>query len=136
MSMSKIKRKVKALSDRTQKNKRFVLFDYDQIESEAFRYLSGGALKLLIMVRKRFNGINNGKISFSVREGRDLLGYSMNTVARYFDELVDKGFLRIKEKGSFSYKKRHATTWIITCEEYNHQKSRDFKHWIKTDRKK
>ena len=134
--MSKIKRKVKALSDRTQKNKRFVLFDYDQIESEAFRYLSGGALKLLIMVRKRFNGINNGHISFSVREGRDLLGYSMNTVARYFDELVDKGFLRIKEKGSFTYKKRHATTWIITCEEYNNQKSRDFKHWIKTDRKK
>ena len=134
--MSKMKRKVKALSDRSQKNKRFVLFDYDQIESQAFRYLSGGALKLLIMVRKRFNGINNGHISFSVREGNDLLGYSMNTVARYFDELVDKGFLRIKEKGSFSYKKRHATTWIITCEEYNHQKSRDFKHWIKTDRNK
>ena len=136
MSMSKIKRKVKALSDRTQKNKRFVLFDYDQIESQAFRCLTGGALKLLIMVRKRFNGFDNGHISFSVREGRDLLGYSMNTVARYFDELVDKGFLRIKEKGSFSYKKRHATTWIITCEEYNHQKTRDFKHWIKTDRKK
>ena len=134
--MSKIKKKIKALSARSQKHKRFVLFDYEQIESQAFRYLTGGALKLLIMVRKRFNGINNGKISFSVREGRDLLGYSMNTVARYFDELVDKGFLRIREKGSFSYKKRHATTWIITCEEYNHQKSRDFKHWIKTDRKK
>ena len=134
--MSKIKKKIKPLSDRSQKYKRFVLFDYEQIESQAFKYLTGGALKLLIMVRKRFNGVNNGKISFSVREGRDLLGYSMNTVARYFDELVDKGFLRIKEKGSFTYKKRHATTWIITCEEYNHQKSRDFKHWIKTDRKK
>ena len=134
--MSKIKKKIKPLSDRSQKYTRFVLFDYEQIESQAFKYLTGGALKLLIMVRKRFNGINNGKISFSVREGRDLLGYSMNTVARYFDELVDKGFLRIKEKGSFSYKKRHATTWIITCEEYNNQKSRDFKHWIKTDRKK
>ena len=134
--MSKMKRKVKALSDRTQKNKRFVLFDYDQIESQAFRYLSGGALKLLIMVRKRFNGINNGHISFSIREGFGLLGYAPNTIKRYFDELVDKGFLRIKEKGSFSYKKRHATTWIITCEEYNNQKSRDFKHWKKTDRKK
>ena len=134
--MSKIKKKIKPLSDHSQKYKRFVLFDYEQIESQAFKYLTGGALKLLIMVRKRFNGINNGHISFSVREGNDLLGYSMNTVARYFDELVDKGFLRIKEKGSFSYKKRHATTWIITCEEYNHQKSRDFKHWIKTDRKK
>ena len=134
--MSKLKKRLKALSTRSQKHKRFVLFDYEQIESQAFRYLTGGALKLLIMVRKRFNGFDNGHISFSVREGRDLLGYSMNTVARYFDELVDKGFLRIREKGSFSYKKRHATTWIITCEEYNHQKSRDFKHWIKTDRNK
>ncbi len=32
--------------------------------------------------------------------------------------------------------KWHATTWIITCEEYNNQKSRDFKNWKKTDRKK
>ena len=134
--MSKIKKKIQALSARSQKHKRFVLFDYEQIESQAFRYLSGGALKPLIMVRKRFNGINNGHISFSIREGFGLLGYAPNTIKRYFDELVDKGFLRIKEKGSFSYKKRHATTWIITCEEYNHQKSRDFKHWIKTDRKK
>ena len=134
--MSKLKKRLKALSARSQKHKRFVLFDYEQIESQAFRCLTGGALKLLIMVRMRFNGLNNGEISFSVREGRKLLGYSLNTVARYFDELVDKGFLRIKEKGSFTYKKRHATTWIITCEEYNHQKSRDFKHWIKTDRKK
>ena len=133
---SKIKKKHKALSTRSQKHKRFVLFDYEQNESQAFRYLTGGALKLLIMVRMRFNGFNNGEISFSVREGRKLLGYSMNTVARYFDDLVDKGFLRIKEKGSFSYKKRHATTWIITCEEYNNEKTRDFKRWIKTDRKK
>ena len=136
MSMSKIKKKIKALNARSQKHKRFILFDYEQIESQAFRYLTAGALKLLIMVRKRFNGINNGFVSFSIREGNDLLGYAPNTIKRYFDELVDKGFLKIKEKGSFSYKKRHATTWIITCEEYNNQKSRDFKHWIKTDRKK
>jgi Fic family protein len=134
--MSKIKKRLKALSTRSQKHKRFVLFDYEQIESQAFRCLTGGALKLLIMVRKRFNGFDNGHISFSVREGRDLLGCSVNTISRYFDELVDKGFLKVKEKGSFSYKKRHATTWIITSDEYNNQKSRDFKNWIKTDRKK
>ena len=134
--MSKLKKKFKALSASAQKHKRYVGFDYNLLETEAFKHLTGGAFKLLAMVKKRYNGVNNGEISFSVREGRNLLGYSMNTVARYFDELVDKGFLRIKEKGSFTYKKRHATTWIITCEEYNHQKSRDFKHWIKTDRNK
>ena len=136
MSMSKTKKKIKALSASSQKHKRFVAFDYPLLETDAFKYLNGGAFKLLALVKKRYNGLNNGHISFSVREGRDLLGCSVNTISRYFDELVDKGFLRVKEKGSFSYKKRHASTWIITSDEYNNQKSRDFKHWIKTDRKK
>ena len=134
--MSKLKKSVKALSTRSQKNKRFVAFDYPLLETAAFKYLNGGAFKLLALVKKRYNGLNNGHISFSVREGRDLLGCSVNTISRYFDELVDKGFLKVKEKGSFSYKKRHASTWIITSDEYNHQKSRDFKYWIKTNLKK
>ena len=133
---SKIKKKLKALSTRSQKNKRYVGFDYNLLETEAFKYLTGGAFKLLALVKKRYHGINNGEISFSVREGRDLLGYSINTISRYFNELEDKGFLKPNQKGSFSYKKRHASTWIITSDEYNNQKSRDFKHWIKTDRKK
>ena len=133
---SKIKKKHKALSTRSQKHKRYVGFDYNLLETEAFKHLTGGAFKLLAMVKKRYNGINNGEISFSVREGRDLLGYSLNTISRYFNELEIKGFLKANQKGSFSYKKRHATTWIITSDEYNHQKTRDFKQWIKTDRNK
>ena len=134
--MPKIKKKLNALNARAQKHKRYVGFDYNLLETEAFMFLSGGAFKLLALVKKRYNGLNNGHISFSVREGRDLLGHSVNTISRYFDELVNKGFLKVKEKGSFSYKKRHATTWIITSDEYNHEKTRDFKHWKKTDRKK
>ena len=134
--MSKLKKRYKALSAHAQKHKRFVPFDFVQLESEAFKYLTGGAFKLLALVKKRYNGINNGHISFSVREGRDLLGCSVNTISRYFDELVDKGFLKIKEKGSFNYKKRHASTWIITSDKYNNETSRDFKYWIKTNIKK
>ena len=134
--MPKIKKKLNALNTRAQKHKRYVGFDYNLLETDAFKYLTGGAFKLLALVKKRYNGTNNGYISFSVREGRDLLGNSVNTISRYFDELVDKGFLKVKEKGSFSYKKRHASTWIITSDEYHNQKSRDFKHWKKTDRKK
>jgi len=134
--MPKIKKKIKALSTRSQKHKRYVGFDYNLLETEAFKHLTGGAFKLLAMVKKRYNGVNNGEISFSVREGRDLLGYSLNTISRYFNELEVKGFLKVKEKGSFSYKKRHASTWIITSDEYYHQKTRDFKYWKKTDRNK
>jgi len=134
--MSKLKKRYKALSAHAQKHKRYVGFDYQLLETEAFKYLTGGAFKLLALVKKRYNGINNGYISFSVREGRDLLGCSVNTISRYFDELVNKGFLKIKEKGSFNYKKRHASTWIITSDKYNNETSRDFKHWINTSIKK
>tara|TARA_R100000654_G_scaffold25326_3_gene48773 strand:+ start:81 stop:491 length:411 start_codon:yes stop_codon:yes gene_type:complete len=134
--MSKLKKRYKALSAHAQKHKRYVGFDYQLLETEAFKYLTGGAFKLLALVKKRYNGINNGHISFSVREGRDLLGCSVNTISRYFDELVKKGFLKIKEKGSFNYKKRHASTWIITSDKYNNETSRDFKHWINTSIKK
>ena len=134
--MSKLKKRYKALSAHAQKHKRYVGFDYQLLETEAFKYLTGGAFKLLALVKKRYNGINNGHISFSVREGRDLLGCSVNTISRYFDELVNKGFLKIKEKGSFNYKKRHASTWIITSDKYNNETSRDFKHWINTSIKK
>ncbi len=134
--MSKLKKRYKALSAHAQKHKRYVGFDYQLLETEAFKYLTGGAFKLLALVKKRYNGINNGHISFSVREGRDLLGCSVNTISRYFDELVDKGFLKIKEKGSFNYKKRHASTWIITSDKYNNETSRDFKYWIYTSIKK
>tara|TARA_B100000676_G_scaffold229565_1_gene227938 strand:+ start:159 stop:569 length:411 start_codon:yes stop_codon:yes gene_type:complete len=134
--MSKLKKRYKALSAHAQKHKRYVGFDYQLLETEAFKYLTGGAFKLLALVKKRYNGINNGHISFSVREGRDLLGCSVNTISRYFDELVKKGFLKIKEKGSFNYKKRHASTWIITSDKYNNETSRDFKYWIKTNIKK
>ena len=134
--MSKLKKRYKALSAHAQKHKRYVGFDYQLLETEAFKYLTGGAFKLLALVKKRYNGVNNGHISFSVREGRDLLGCSVNTISRYFDELVNKGFLKIKEKGSFNYKKRHASTWIITSDKYNNETSRDFKHWINTSIKK
>ena len=134
--MSKLKKRYKALSAHAQKHKRYVGFDYQLLETKAFKYLTGGAFKLLALVKKRYNGVNNGHISFSVREGRDLLGCSVNTISRYFDELVDKGFLKIKEKGSFNYKKRHASTWIITSYEYNNNTTRDFKHWINTSIKK
>ena len=134
--MSKLKKRYKALSAHAQKHKRYVGFDYQLLETDAFKYLTGGAFKLLALVKKRYNGINNGYISFSVREGRDLLGCSVNTISRYFDELVNKGFLKIKEKGSFNYKKRHASTWIITSDKYNNETSRDFKHWINTSIKK
>ena len=134
---SKLKRKHKRLSANSRDDLRFVKLDYFLLKCEAFREVSGGAFKLYLKVRERYNGLNNGTISFSVREAAEELGITPTTGSKYFRELTDKGFLRIKQKGSYNLKTRHATLWIITAERYNNKAaSNDFMSWIKHDAKK
>src|SRR5690348_12774141 len=84
------------------------------LETAAFRALSGNACKLLVLVAIRHDGHNNGRISFSVREAAEQVGCAINTAARLFSELQDKGFLELNERGSFTRKNRHASTWRVT----------------------
>ena len=131
-SHTKLKKKLKNLSASGQYHKRFVLYDYGLLQTEAFKYLKGGALKLLTVLRMRFNGMNNGSISLSVREAATSINVSKETISKYFIELEDKGFIQLKQKGSFKYKKRHASTWSLTMEEDQQgNKPRTFKHWKK-----
>ena len=135
-SNAKTKKKLKNLSASGQYHKRFVLYDYGLLQTEAFKYLKGGALKLLTVLRMRFNGINNGSISLSVREAATSINVSKETISKYFIELEDKGFIQLKQKGSFKYKKRHASTWSLTMEEDQQgNKPRTFKHWKKDQSK-
>ena len=136
-SNAKTKKKLKNLSASGQYHKRFVLYDYGLLQTEAFKYLKGGALKLLTVLRMRFNGINNGSISLSVREAATSINVSKETISKYFIELEDKGFIQLKQKGSFKYKKRHASTWSLTMEEDQQgNKPRTFKHWKKISPRK
>ena len=131
-SHTKLKKKLKNLSASGQYHKRFVLYDYGLLQTEAFKYLKGGALKLLTVLRMRFNGINNGSISLSVREAATSINVSKETISKYFIELEDKGFIQLQQKGSFKYKKRHASSWSLTMEEDQQgNKPRTFKHWKK-----
>ena len=59
-SRSKIKKKVKRLSASGQYHKRFVLYDYALLQSIAFKYLSGGAFKLLFVVYQYCQDITVG----------------------------------------------------------------------------
>ncbi len=100
------------------------------LRSAAWKSLSRGARCLLIEVWQRHNGQNNGRISYSVREAAAALNVSKNTAAKWFSELEEKGFLRARQRGSFDYKLRHATVWIITAEPYGDEAaSKDFMEW-------
>lgn len=96
------------------RGQRYVALHFWLLESEAFGALSGNAVKLLVRLAARYNGVNNGAISMSVREAKAELGCSLNHAAKCFRELESAGFIEATQRGAFDWKKRHATTWRLT----------------------
>lgn len=96
------------------REKRHVQLPYWLLDSDAFRELPGNCLKLLCRLATRHNGSNNGFLSMSTREAAKEMGCSHNHAAKCFRVLEDLGFIRVTQKGAFSWKKRHATTWRLT----------------------
>ncbi len=75
---------------------------------------SAGALAIYIDLAMRYNGVNNGEISYAVREGKENLGINPNTVCKYLRALERYGLIITTQKGSFDLKKRHASTYELT----------------------
>lgn len=96
------------------REQRFARLDFVLLDSDAFRELSGNAFKLIARLATRFYGNNNGAISMSVREAAAEIGCCINQASKCFKELEDRGFIRAIQRGSFDWKKRHATTWRLT----------------------
>ena len=65
-----------------------------------------------------------------MREAAERLGCGKDTAAKWFQELEDKGFLKARQRGSFTYKARHASEWEITAEPYRDKPaSKGFMRW-------
>lgn len=92
----------------------FVNLPMDMVNSPAFLALPAHAIALYVHVASRYTGDNNGSISFSTREAALRLKVSKNTASRLFDELVDKGFLKLSQDSSFSLKMKLARRWMLT----------------------
>ena len=113
---SKIKQKVKNLNGR-KSHESFVQIPKYMKESSGYKHLvlnCTGALTVYIDLADRYNGINNGEISYSVREGKESLGLTPNTVGKYLKALERYGLIITTRKGSFDLKKRHASTYELT----------------------
>lgn len=100
------------------------------MDTPAYRHLSCPARCLLVELMRSFDGGNNGDVFMSVRDAAAAINVSKDTAGGALLELQAVGFIRAKEKGAFSLKKRHATTWILTEYEYaNQPASKDFTRW-------
>ncbi|MFG6565943.1 hypothetical protein ACGYLI_17140 [Sulfitobacter sp. 1A13421] len=69
----------------------YITLPYAQLKSEAWRSLSGAAVKVWLELHTRFNGSNNGNVRLSMNEAVSALGISKGTAQRSFVELEEKG---------------------------------------------
>jgi len=112
-------------SGRSQGEARYVQIHYWMMETPAFLALSGWATKALLMVLKRYDGFNNGKISFGTRSGcfvrkpgaRQLadanFGISKSSITRALAELEAYGWIVCTQEAAFD-QKRLVRNWRLT----------------------
>lgn len=85
-----------------------------ELESAAYRSLSTDARALLIEMRALYTGREN-RIHMSVREAmRRIGGVGQRRATGALHELIDRGFVRQIEQGSFNRKVRHASVFCLT----------------------
>jgi len=99
---------------RLKKDPRHVRSYKRQIESAAWRNLSGSAVKVMLAMGLHEMGGNNGTFFFSDRSGAEATGLSRNTVQKAIKELVEHGFIYCSQKGGFSRKTPHAAQYGFT----------------------
>lgn len=84
----------------------------------SFRELKPGPRSLLWELVRRYNGNNNGSIGLGQREAAKALNLGRaDTVAGYFAELEERGFIVATRRGGFNMKDpstRRATEWRLT----------------------
>lgn len=97
---------------------RGVEIPHSLIDSDAWKNLTVGARACFVMLVRRYNGSNNGKFPYSVRQMAERVRCSPATASRWLKELVSVGFLKEVKKGGFNYKiapsDRKATLWRLT----------------------
>ena len=93
---------------------RFVKLEHWFLGTPAWQSLQPAPRVLYVALAQRYNGSNNGEISMSVREAARLLHIAKDTATKAFRELEYKGFIKCRKCGSFNYKLRHASIWILT----------------------
>ena len=83
---------------------KFSLIYVWEMDTPAYRLMSAYGRALLLEYRRKHNGSNNGEIAMSALDAARLVGCCKNTAFKTQKELVDKGWIRPTQTGSFHLK--------------------------------
>lgn len=113
----------------------YIMIIHPIFDSLAYRELSSRSRDVLMLLLRRYNGLNNGEISLSCREVESYYRMSKATASRSFRELQLHGFVEPVKLGAFTL--RHATTWRLTFQGmqgvYGDSKSLATNEWKRYD---
>ena len=83
--------------------------------SEAWKALSAPARSVYLQIGFRYDGFNNGKLAFSVRDAAKECNLAKNTAGRAFRELIEFGFIVETRHRGLSRKTRIGSEWRMTA---------------------
>jgi len=130
MASRKCKKSPRVLKNGRNKYARYVRILHWEMSQPAWLEMSVYGRALIIELRGRFNGGNNGEVFMSVREAAKVLNCCRDRAQKAFREIEDKGWVRLNQKGSFDWKGGPATTWILTNENHGEEiATKDFRTW-------
>ena len=126
-------------SKRNANKEQYTALPYAQLKSEAWRSLSGAAVKVWLELHTRFNGSNNGKVHLSLNEAAEILGLGKATVQRAYVELEEKGFIKLETAGNWYSRRAH--DWRLTTKPMHRANGKDaptldYQHWRKPKKTK
>ncbi|TEP95575.1 hypothetical protein IPC65_05170 [Pseudomonas aeruginosa] len=79
----------------------FAALPHAVMDSEDFRALSGGALKVLLGLLRQYRGMNNGDLSASFTQAKQWGVNSRTTLSKALDELQDHDLIIRTREGKF-----------------------------------
>ena len=97
-----------------EKQDRYIRLHHYLLKTSAWLGLSAGARAVYVQVAFRYNGSNNGRIAYSVRDAAAECRVNKDTASRAFKELVDGGFIEATRYGGLTRKTRLASEWRLT----------------------
>ena len=92
----------------------FALIPFSIIDSDAYRVLRPSERAVYFQMYRRFNGNNNGYISYSCREMADDCNVGKMTAQRAFRKLEEVGLIECLVPSSFNSRKKFAREWALT----------------------
>jgi len=98
-----------------ERNDRYFQLHHYMLKTDAWKALSAAAARVYIQIGSRYNGANNGRLAFSVRDAAAECNLAINTAMRALHELVDLGFVEETRHGGLSKKTRIASEWRLTA---------------------